>query len=41
MDAARIAAQRAGEKGFDLPADSYGRWQVIEVVFNPSGGVSF
>ncbi|MEC9434009.1 MAG: hypothetical protein VYD87_13990 [Pseudomonadota bacterium] len=40
MDAARIAAQRAGEKGFDLPAASYERWKVIEVVFNPGRGVS-
>ncbi|MAS42402.1 MAG: hypothetical protein CML46_09510 [Rhodobacteraceae bacterium] len=40
MDAARIAAQRAGSKGFDLPAESYERWKVIEVVFNPGRGVS-
>lgn len=25
---------------YDLPAESYGRWQVIEVTFNPGSGVS-
>ena len=40
MDAARIALTRAGRKGFDLPPEKYGRWQVIEVTFNPGLGVS-
>ncbi len=41
IQAARIALERAARDGFDLPAESYGRWQVIEVTFNPAGGVSF
>jgi Meckel syndrome type 1 protein len=41
FDAARIALIRAASGGFDLPPESYGRWQVIEVTFNPGGGVQF
>ena len=41
VQTAQIAATRAGRDGFQLPADSYGRWQLIEITFNPGRGVSF
>ncbi len=40
ISTATIALQRAGRDGFELPADSYGRWKVIEITFNPGRGVS-
>ena len=34
-EAARRAIIRCGATGFDLPADKYDQWRVIEMVFNP------
>ncbi|MDF2233559.1 hypothetical protein P2H44_13450 [Albimonas sp. CAU 1670] len=39
IQVAEIAATRAASAGFDLPRESYGRWQVIEFKFNPGRGV--
>ncbi|WP_339950253.1 hypothetical protein [uncultured Albimonas sp.] len=39
IQVAEIAAARAATSGFDLPRESYGRWQVIEFKFNPGRGV--
>ncbi|MEO0682075.1 MAG: hypothetical protein AAF192_16850, partial [Pseudomonadota bacterium] len=36
---AERALMRAAGRGFDLPAESYGRWQTIEVTFNPRRGL--
>ena len=35
FEAARRAVIRCGAKGYDLPADKYGQWREIEMVFNP------
>ena len=34
-EAARRAVIRCGSRGFDLPAEKYGQWREIEMVFNP------
>lgn len=34
-EAARRAIILCGAKGFDLPAEKYGQWKTIEMVFNP------
>ena len=36
-EAARRAILRCGTNGYDLPAESYGRWRLVELVFNPQG----
>lgn len=41
IQAAEIAVTRAASTGFKLPAESYGRWQLIELTFNPGKGVQF
>lgn len=35
--AARSAIIRCGSNGFPLPRDKYGQWQVLDLVFDPSG----
>ena len=37
FEAARRAIIRCGSNGFQLPAEKYGQWAVIEMVFNPEG----
>ncbi len=36
-EAARRAVLRCGARGYDLPEESYGRWRLVELVFNPEG----
>jgi hypothetical protein len=36
-EAARRAILRCGTNGYDLPVESYERWQQVELVFNPEG----
>ena len=36
FEAARRAIVRCGSDGFPLPAEKYGWWQQIEIVFNPT-----
>lgn len=36
-EAARRAIIRCGSNGYGLPEESYGRWQQVELVFNPEG----
>ncbi len=36
-EAARRAIIRCGVNGYDLPEESYDRWQQVELVFNPEG----
>jgi hypothetical protein len=36
-EAARRAIIRCTGEGYDLPEESYGRWQQVELVFNPEG----
>jgi hypothetical protein len=36
-EAARRAVIRCGVNGYDLPEESYDRWQQVELVFNPEG----
>jgi hypothetical protein len=36
-EAARRAIIRCGANGYGLPEESYGRWQQVELVFNPDG----
>jgi hypothetical protein len=36
-EAARRAIIRCGTNGYGLPEESYGRWQQVELVFNPEG----
>ena len=35
FEAARRAIIRCGARGFPLPAEKYGEWAEIEMVFNP------
>lgn len=35
FEAGRRAIVRCGSDGFPLPAEKYGQWQTIEIVFNP------
>lgn len=41
FEAARRALIQCGKRGFNLPADKFGRWQKMEVTFDPGGMVGW